>query len=375
MTADGKNVAKAAYSKYFEPMYTTEMDSINQNIITTGGVATYTWLGDLNGNGIVDPGEYNPVPKSTFSPKANSIDPNLRDPKVDEILFSYQRELMNNVSFSASWIQRWFNDSTVDQDRGGTANPIVYTPKIVPDPGPDQLLNTADDRQLTFYNRKGTDIFFHTNCGNGVPIACTQRYKTLELSLGKRMSNRWQLMGSYVWSQLDGDRVLDFTDPNNLLPFVATGRGVNDQPHSFKLLGSYQAPWDITIGANYQALSGLPRDRNLTVSLTQGSTAYTVENRGAYRFDFLNLLSLRLDKSFRINGSRRISAVAEFHNLLNSSASQNSTGTTTQSFANQAAFDAVKTANLTAKFPNNYFGRIGEIVAPRILKLGVRFDF
>src|SRR5262249_61590475 len=97
MTADGKNVAKAAYSKYFEPMYTTEMDAINQNIIATGGVATYTWFGDSNGNGIVDPGEYNPVPKSTFSPKANSIDPNLRDPKVDEILFSYQRELLNNV--------------------------------------------------------------------------------------------------------------------------------------------------------------------------------------------------------------------------------------------------------------------------------------
>ncbi len=375
MTGDGKNVAKAAYSRYFEPMYTTEMDAINQNIIQTSGVATYTWFGDLNGNGIVDPGEYNPVPKNTFSPKANSIDPNLRDPKVDEILFSYQREVMNNVSFSASWIQRWFNDSTIDQDRGGTANPIVYTPKTATDPGPDQLLNTADDRTLTFFNRSGTDVFFHTNCGNGVPIACTQRYKGLELSLGKRMSNRWQLLGSYVWSRLDGDRVLEFTDPNNRLPFVASGRGANDQPQSFKLLGSYQAPWGITVGANYQALSGLPRDRNLTVSLTQGSTSYAVENRGTYRFDFLNLLSVRADKSFRINGSRRISAVAEVHNLLNSSASQNSVGTATQPFANQAAFDAVRLGNLTAKFPTNYFGRVGEIVAPRILKLGVRFDF
>jgi len=189
------------------------------------------------------------------------------------------------------------------------------------------------------------------------------------------MSNRWQLMGSYVWSRLDGDRVLDFTDPNNLLPFMATGHGANDQPHSFKLLGSYQAPFGITIGANYQALSGLPRDRNLSVSLTQGSTTYQLENRGSYRFDFLNLLSLRADKGFRINGARRVSVVAEFHNLLNSSADQNSVGTATQSFASQTAFDAVKTSNLTARFPTNYFGRVGEIVAPRILKLGIRFDF
>jgi hypothetical protein len=375
ITEDGKNVAKAAYSRYFESMYTTEMDAINQNIIRTTGVATYTWLGDKNGNGLVDPGEYNPVPKSTFTPNANSIDPNLRDPKVDEILFSYQREVMNNVSFSASWIQRWFNDSTIDQDRGGTANPIAYTPKTFADPGPDQVLNTGDDRQLTFYNRSGTDVFFHTNCGNGVSVKCTQRYRGLELSLGKRMSNHWQLMGSYVWSRLDGDFVLDYTDPNNLLPFVQTGRGVNDQPHAFKLLGSYQAPFGITLGANYQALSGLPRDRNLTVGLSQGSTTYTVENRGTYRFDFLNLLSLRADKSVKINGSRRISVVAELHNVLNVSADQNSVGTATQSFVSQAAFDARIASNLTTRFPTNYFGRVGEIVAPRILKLGVRFDF
>jgi hypothetical protein len=368
ITEDGKNVAKVAYSKYFEPMYTGEMDAINQNIIQTGGVATYAWFGDTNGNGIVDDNEYNHTPKSTFTPKANSIDPKLRNPKVDEVLVSYQREVMNNVSFSASWIQRWFNDATVDQDRGGPASPVAYTTKVVTDPGPDNLLNSSDDRQLTFYNRTGTDVFFHTNCGTGVSIACTQRYKGLELSLGKRMSNRWQLMGSYVWSRLDGDRVLDYTDPNNQLDFVRFGRGANDQPHAFKLLGSYQAPWDITIGANYQALSGLPRDRNLSVSLTQGSTTYTVEPRGAYRQDFLNLFSLRGDKRFKVNGQHSFSLIAEVHNLLNTSAGQNSFGTATQSFASQTAFDA-------ARLTTSYFGRVQEIVAPRVLKVGVKLEF
>ena len=368
ITEDGKNVAKVAYSKYFEPMYTGEMDAINQNIIQTGGVATYAWFGDTNGNGIVDDNEYNHTPKSTFTPKANSIDPKLRNPKVDEVLVSYQREVMNNVSFSASWIQRWFNDATVDQDRGGSASPIAYTAKVVTDPGPDNLVNSSDDRQLTFYNRTGTDVFFHTNCGTGVSIACTQRYKGVELSLGKRMSNHWQLMGSYVWSRLDGDRVLDYTDPNNQLDFVRVGRGTNDQPHAFKLLGSYQAPWDITIGANYQALSGLPRDRNLSVSLTQGSTTYTVEPRGTYRQDFLNLLSLRGDKRFKVNGQHSFSLIAEVHNLLNTSAGQNSFGTATQSFASQTAFDA-------ARLTTSYFGRVQEIVAPRVLKVGVKLEF
>jgi hypothetical protein len=364
LTEDGRNVAKASYSRYYEVMYTGEFNAINPNFIRTTGVATYAWTGDANGNGIVDPGEFNPTPKSVYQPESNEIDPDLRDPKNDEIMFAYQREVMNNVSFNADWIQRWFNDQTVDVNVGIPTS--AYAPFSVTDFGPDNLRNTADDRALTFYNvvpsALGNDAFFHTNCD------CTQRYKALELSLAKRMSNRWQLMGSYVWSRLDGDRILDRTDPNNLLPFLATGRGTSDQPHAFKLLGSYQAPFGITVGANYQALSGLPRDRSLSVPFAQGTATVTVEQRGAYRQDVLNLLSIRGDKSFRINGPRRISIVAEIHNALNSHAGQNSFGVLTRNFANQAAFDAARTTT-------SYFGRVQEIVAPRILKLGVRFDF
>jgi hypothetical protein len=364
LTEDGRNVAKASYSRYYEVMYTGEFNTINPNFIRTTGVATYAWTGDTNGNGIVDAGEYNPTPKSVYEPAANSIDPRLRDPKNDEIMFAYQREVTSGVSFSADWIQRWFNDQTLDIDVGIPTS--AYTPFAVTDFGPDNLRGTGDDRALTFYNvvpaYLGKDAFFHTNCD------CTQRYKALELSLNKRMSHRWQMMGSYVWSRLDGDRVLDPTDPNDLLPFIATGRGTSDQPHAFKLLGSYQAPFGVTIGANYQALSGLPRDRSLSVPFAQGTATVTVDERGSYRSDVLNLLSIRADKSFRINGPRRISVVGEVHNALNTHAGQSSYGVLTRNFASQAAFDGARTTT-------SYFGRVQEIVAPRILKFALRFDF
>jgi hypothetical protein len=393
LTSDGKNVAKASYSRYYESMYTTEFNSINPNSIQTGGVATYAWKGDLNGNGIVDPNEIGAL-KSQFSPKANSIDPKLKDPKNDEIMFGYQREVASNISFTANWIQRWFHDATVDQNCYGlpcnTVASTVYTPFTVNDPGPDNVRGTADDRSLTFYNvlpqYVGKDTFFHTNCGNNVSVSCVQRYEALELSVTKRMSNRWLLQGSYVWSRLNGDQpgistsgsgltFYDYTNPNNLLPYVIQGTGGNDQPQAFKLLGSYQALWGITVGANFQSLSGLPRERTLTVPFSQGSASIRVDDRGTYRYDTLNLLSLRADKSFTISGPRRASFVVELHNALNSSASQNSAGTATQNFASQAAFDAVVASNLTSKFPTSYFGRVQEIVAPRVLKLGVRFDF
>ncbi len=141
----------------------------------------------------------------------------------------------------------------------------------------------------------GKDTFFHTNCGNNTTFDCTQRYKAAEFSISKRMSNRWQMQGSYVWSRLDGAQTgintngtaartaYDFTNPNNMLDSVGQGRGANDQPHAFKLLGSYQAPWGINVGANFQSLSGLPIDRNLTVALAQGSRPIPVEQRGTYR--------------------------------------------------------------------------------------------
>src|SRR5262245_38456101 len=196
LTEDGRNVLKASYSRYYESMYTTEFSSINGNSINTGGVATYAWNGKLNPDGTVPisallnangstpaPGTL-PTAKSVFSPKANTIDPNLKDPKNDEIMFAYQRELAANWSFNVDWIQRWFRDMTADQDCYGLPCDIVASSAYVPrtgvlDPGPDQVRGTGDDRTLTIYDVRpdlvGKDTFFHTNCGNNVSVDCVQR--------------------------------------------------------------------------------------------------------------------------------------------------------------------------------------------------------
>jgi hypothetical protein len=373
LTEDGKNVAKASYSRYYESMYTSEFGSINPNNIVATGVATYAWNGAFDANGRPVLGAF----KSQAAARFNSIDPNLKDPKDDEIMFAFQRELMNNVSFNVDWIQRWFNDYTVDQDCFGlpctqTASTAWVQNKAVTDFGPDNRTGSADDRALTLWQVApaylGKDTMFHTNCGNNVSVSCTQRYKAVEISLSKRMSNHWQAQGSYVWSRLDGDLVLDYTNPNNVLSYVGQGRGTADQPHAFKLLGSYQAPWDINIGANFQALSGLPLDRVLSVTFSQGTANLRMEPRGTYQQSFLNLLSLRADKSFRFSG-HRASFVAELHNVLNSSAGQNSFGTVSRGYTSDTDFLAQQAAGAS------YFGRVQEIVAPRVLKIGFKLDF
>ncbi|HWK09151.1 MAG TPA: hypothetical protein VNR64_03820, partial [Vicinamibacterales bacterium] len=365
VTEDGRNVAKASYSRYYEVMYTGEFaDVINPNTINTSGLASYRWFGDLNGNGIVDPGEYDPKPLSVVQPDLNRIDPNLKDPKTDEITFGFQREVGRNIGLSVLWVQRWFNDATVDVETGIPVD--GYTPHVFNDPGPDNVVGTSDDRPITLYDVlpafRGENVAFHTN------FPGTQRYKSVETSITKRFSNRWQLMGSYVWSRLDGDIVVDPNNPNQTIPTNAKGRGDNDQPHAVKIIGSYQAPWQVNIGLNYQGLSGLPTDRTFRATLAQGSTTVRAEERGTYRADFLNLLSLKVDKTFDFHRHARISGFFELHNVLNTNAAQGSIGTLTQAFKSQAAFDA-------AKATTSYFGRVQEIVAPRIVKLGVRYAF
>jgi len=380
LTEDGKNVAKASYSRYYEVMYTTEFSSINGNGINTTGVATYAWNGQFTSAGLPVLGAL----KSQFVPKQNTIDPNLRDPHNDEIMFAYQRELAANWSFNVDYLARWFKDATVNQDCYGlpctqTASTAYVQNKAIQDFGPDNIAGTSDDRNLTVWQVApayvGKDTFFHTNCGNNVSVSCTQRYRALEIAIGKRMSNRWQLQSSYVYSRMTGDLPLDYTNPNNLFSFVGQGATYSqgatasvDQPHAFKLLGSYEAPFGIVLGANYQALSGLPYDRVLSVSFSQGTANLRMEPLGTYRADFLNLLSVRADKTFRVGGTNRIGLVAELHNLLNSNASQNSLGTVTRGFANQTAFAA-------AMQTTSYFGRVQEIVAPLVFKLGFKYTF
>jgi hypothetical protein len=72
-------------------MYTSEYASINPNSIQTSGVQTWSFLGDLNGNGKADRNELGRCKSSSC--QVEPIDPNLKDPKNDEIMFAFQREL------------------------------------------------------------------------------------------------------------------------------------------------------------------------------------------------------------------------------------------------------------------------------------------
>jgi hypothetical protein len=364
---------------------------INPNSIQTSGVQTWSFLGDLNNNGKADRNELG-VLKSQFVAKSNLIDPNLKDPKNDEIMFAFQRELASNWSLNVDWIQRWFRDATTDQDCYGlpcnTVATTAYAPtRVVTDSGPDNLRGTGDDRTLTFYDvlpqYVGKDTFFHTNCGNNVSIDCVQRYKALEIAsrqadvqpmaaagLLRVVAARRRAAGYQHQQHHDAQRLRLHQPEQPPGPGRGTGTGARGQRSAAGLQAARQLPG--TLGhQRRRELPGADRaaDRpHADGSLSQGSRNIGVDPRGTYRASTLSLLSLRGDKAFRIGGTARASVIVELHNALNSSGGQNSYGALTQSYTSQAAFDA-------ARLSTSYFGRTQEIVAPRVMKLGFKFDF
>ena len=377
VTHDGKNVAKASFSRYAETMYTQVFDIINPNIIRTAGLATYQWFGDRNGNGLIDAGEYNPNPTSVFKPAANTIDPNLKTPMNTEYTIGFERELAANIGFSVLWLQRWFTDNYANVDVGVPSS--AYIPHNFNDPGPDNLVGTGDDRPITLYDVAapyvGQDAFVRQT------VPGTVRYRSLELMVNKRLSTRWQLSASYVWSRDEGilmginggtgdSRIVNDPTNPNLSSLYNSGRQAGiDQPHQTKIIASYQAPWDVTLGTIYQGLSGLPLDRQFRATLTQGSTTVLADERGTYRADFLNLLSLSADKRFRLGHGASAAFSLEVHNVTNSDAAQSGIGTLTQAFASQQALAAAQAGT------TSYFGRVTSVVAPRLLKIAVKFEF
>ena len=200
--------------------------------------------------------------------RANSIDPDLQESEATTKSCS---------RFSARWRTTCRSTST-GSSAGSTTRPTNQNCYGIPCdrgrvhrlhaerasspmPGRTTCSAPATTGQVTVLRRagrntSGKDTFFHTNCGNNVLVsAARSATSALELSISKRMSNRWQMQGSYVWSRLDGDQSVSaptstttsarirLHEPEQSAPLYGSRAvGANDQPHAFKVLGSYQAP-------------------------------------------------------------------------------------------------------------------------------------
>jgi len=320
IAGDGHTVLKGGYGRFDHLReISPELTATNRLNATT---TTWDWH-DLNNNRAYDAGEVNLDPNGldfrSISGVTDAV-PNANElqPKEDEWVVSLERQVVGNWAVRGSGIYtKNFNiERLVETSRPFSAYSIAITN---PDPGPDNIRNTADDpgRTITYYeyaSALSARQFAGTMLVND-PRADTT-YKTFEIALARRLANGWQLQTSFTGTLVD---VPFGTGGQALNPNTEINTALHNWERQFKVSGSYVLPFNVLLSANYLYNRGAPQARQVLFTGGQviRSIVLNVEPLGSLRLPSTNLLDLRFGKRVSLGGSRTLELKADMFNLMN----------------------------------------------------------
>ena len=138
--------------------------------------------------------------------------------------------------------------------------------------------------------------------------------------------------------------------PNDLINTGRNGRH-EFRTWSAKIHGTYEAPWNVRITPLLRHQSGQPFGRTVSAGLTYGRVTILTEPVGTRRMDNVTLLDVRIEKRFRLTTGRRVAGFVDVFNLLNANPAQ------------------------TVIWSSESFLQPVAIVAPRIMRIGVKLDW
>lgn len=325
---NGKTSMKGSWSRYNEYLMVQYFNSINP-IYPRGGA--WFWYDD-NYNKLPDANdryEIYDLPDSPYLYDLESVlDPESSAPYTDEFTLGIEHELARNFSAGITIIYK--NKTNIFEDvndyglgkenawKGYSPDSPYWEKFTFDDPGDDGLFGTDDDQTSSCYAELATSPggrhWFYTNLDVGF-----RKYTALQFILNKRMSHRWQLLASLVWSKAwgniggryseTGGASMNYDTPNSLI--FPEGRLDYDRPVNIKIQSTVILPHDFILSGYFNHLSGAPWARSVWVYIPedkrylypgQGYHVIT-EERGTRRTAPLTTLDFRVEKRFRISDS------------------------------------------------------------------------
>ena len=320
LMGDGRTALKVAAGRYYYVIASGGgiLDGVNPN---ANYQEQYTW-NDANGDRRFQAGEQTGTPVITrVDTSTISVDPDYLRPYTDEYTGGVDHELIPSLRLSGVYTHR------VERNPQATSNPAnPYDTFLTTraDTGRDGIAGTADDTTFQFYNRTSTAVnqTFFTN-----DRSYRQTYDGIEITGTKRMSNRWQMLAGYTYSQSRVEGLSVNTNPNNLINVTGPLAGQNtnfngqigDRPHQFKVTGTYVLPYyDIGIAGNFNSQSGIVITRQITTAQTVGgNSTINVEPLGSYRLPHRTVADLRVFKTFRFGAVKTLETSIDFSNISN----------------------------------------------------------
>lgn len=360
LAGDGSSIMRASYGRYYQGVTTNMYSALSPAQAVT---RRFGWNAATGRHDIL---QREVDPRGQFT-----VDPNLKQPFTDQYTIGVDHELVANLAVGASYVHKRARDFLGRVDIAST-----WAPKTFVDP--------IAGNTLAVFNRTSTPQQVRVQLTNTNTSTCTyctedfrQRYDGVMFSLTKRMSNRWQAIGSVTWSKVEGlhggsssgqsSAVSAFgDDPNDLLN--AYGLLGLDRNFMWKLQASYLLPADVVLSTNWIWQAGRPYARKANVTRfadgttpSQGSFTIFLEPRdGSLRMDPQNYANLRAEKRFALGGSKRFTVMVDVINLLNSE--------TPLTIATETALTAAGAVNPS-------FGVADTLFNPRRAMVGVRMEF
>ncbi len=306
------------------------------------------------------------------------IDEDIEGPTTDEFILGFEHELLRDFVVGLNYTRRNMDNFVGfrrEKTQGGgdflTSADFVRVGTITRPAG----VTEVDPYSIDVFHRPGGLPPFRvlTNLPD-----YSQEYNGLELSLIKRMAERWMLRGNISWNdwtQNVGDEFI--TDPTPVRvgagcsicddSAVVQGSGtisgakgaiwINSE-WAVNVAGVYQIPFiETNLGLNYTVRQGYPILYAHQFATDEGRKNVLVSDIGDQRLENPYSLDLRLSKDFRFSGVGLELSVDAFN-------------VTNERTILQRNADIVRgTARLAAA------NQIRELQSPRIFRVGARLTF
>jgi hypothetical protein len=252
-----------------------------------------------------------PALTAYFGREQNTVEPNLKPVETGELTLGLDHELASRMSVGLRYTHKWL------------VRTIEDVGVLVPGVG---------------------EVFFIANPGEGVarqilpepapafPKA-EREYDAVELTLTKRLANRWSVFAGYTWSRLFGNYGgLASSDENGrtspnveryfdgqYLMFDKDGNPVTgllptDRPHYFKTQLTYDTPWGTNVGLFGQVSSGTVKSTSINLL---GYSPTFINGRGDLgRTPVFSQIDMYLQHDFRLPGGHRLNVNLNIDNLF-----------------------------------------------------------
>jgi outer membrane receptor for Fe3+-dicitrate len=300
---NGSLLLRGSVGRYYEQMTTGQLDRFCSN---PSYLYTYYWDGS-------DWVVWDYWPESTDL-DYYALDDNLSQTYTDAVTFGVEYDMGNGIALGADYIYRETKNFISLWQDGYTWTPVSIE---------------FDGTTYNVFSQSGGS--YHMTIKNSDDDLYAN-FSGLVLRATKRYSDNWQLQTSLTISETKGTaesmsgstrgQTLGgfdyYENPNNQIN--RDGYLWAHRPINLKVNGTYTFPWDISLSAIAEYVSGMPWTPLVYLEsddLNQGYVEIMAEPRGSRRLDSIFKIDTRLEKTFSWD-KYKAQFILDIYNIFNS---------------------------------------------------------